>query len=361
MASASSDREALRLVGMALDLPENQQDAWLAREIGGDASLLSAARRLLVATRAAATNPSFLGERAHAYAAPVVARVEAERRPIDAILPAIEAALASRYKFVGEIGRGGAAIVYRAHELATERDVAIKLIRPDGTDKHGRARMLREISMLAELQHPGIVPLLGSGEAEDVLYCVVPYFADGSLRQRLDRERTLPISIALSTVRDVAAGLDYAHARSILHRDIKPQNILLNGENALLADFGLALALDQDGPRLTTAAVIVGTPSYMSPEQTLGARSIDHRSDIYSLGCVLFEMLAGEPPYTAPWAMGIVAQHFRAPVPDLSLLRPEVPPRLSAAVARALAKHPSGRYSSAAEFVRALDAGVASG
>src|SRR5882724_11867789 len=248
------------------------------------------------------------------------------------------------------------ATVYLANDPRHHRQVAIKVLRPDLAAALGPERFLREIETAARLQHPHILPLHDSGDADGFLYYVMPYVEGESLRQRLVREKQLPLEDALQITGEVVSALGYAHDHDVVHRDIKPENILLSGGEAVVADFGIARAITQAaGTRLTETGIPVGTPAYMSPEQASAGGPIDGRSDIYSLGCVLYEMLVGEPPYTGPSAQVVIAKRFTDPVPSVRRLRETIPPAVDAAITRALAKSPADRFRTPAEFARALD------
>ena len=269
----------------------------------------------------------------------------------------LQSALADRYTLERELGRGGMATVYLARDLRHKRPVALKVLHPELAFALGADRFLREIEVAANLTHPHILPLHDSGEVDCLLYYVMPYIEGGSLRDRLRRETQLPVEDALQIAREVADALAYAHGQGVVHRDIKPENILLYSGHALVADFGIAQALWQaDGGRLTESGLAVGTAAYMSPEQASGARQVDGRSDVYSLGCVLYEMLAGEPPYTGPTAQAIIAKRFSDPVPSVRRIRPAAPERLEEALNRALAPVAADRFATAADFRRALAA-----
>ena len=272
-------------------------------------------------------------------------------------LGSAEAALGDRYRVERELGRGGMAIVYLAHDLKHGRLVALKVLRQELVAALGPERFLREIAVTAGLQHPHILPLLDSGTLQPVgsPYYVMPYVQGESLRDQLGRERQLPLAQALQITRDVAAALGYAHAHGVVHRDIKPENILISGGQAVVADFGIARALSAaGGERLTETGLALGTPHYMSPEQAAGDPRVDGRADIYALGCVLYEMLAGEPPYTGPTAQAIVAKRMLEPVPRIRTVRESVPQELERAIIRALAKTPADRFGTAQEFADAL-------
>jgi serine/threonine-protein kinase len=269
----------------------------------------------------------------------------------------LRAALAPRYRLLNEIGRGGMASVYLAEDLKHDRRVAVKVLRPELAAALGPERFLREIRLTAVLAHPHILPLHDSGEADGILYYVMPYLEGETLRDRLVRERQLPVEEAVRISREIADGLGYAHGHGIVHRDIKPENILFMGGHAVIADFGVASAVDQaGGTRLTQSGLSLGTPVYMSPEQALGQGDVDGRSDIYALGCVLYEMLAGEPPFQAPNPQAVVARKLNESPRGLSVLRESVSPGLEGAIRRALAKVPADRFATAAEFAQAVSA-----
>ncbi|MFN0097030.1 MAG: protein kinase domain-containing protein [Gemmatimonadaceae bacterium] len=264
-------------------------------------------------------------------------------------------ALADRYRVERELGAGGMATVYLAHDLKHDRDVAIKLLHPDLGAALGGERFLSEIRTTARLQHPHILPLLDSGEADGLLYYVMPLVTGETLRARLERERQLPINDAVRIAREVASALDYAHRQNVIHRDIKPENILLHDGSALVADFGIALAVQTaGGQRMTQTGLSLGTPSYMSPEQAMGERTIDARSDIYALGAVTYEMLVGDPPFTGPTVQAIVAKVLTERPASPSAVRDTIPRHIEATVLHALAKLPADRFGSAAEFAHAL-------
>jgi serine/threonine-protein kinase len=269
----------------------------------------------------------------------------------------LTSALADRYRVVREIGAGGMATVYLAEDPRHGREVAIKVLRADVAGALGADRFLREIAVTASLDHPGILPLLDSGNADGILYYVMPFVRGESLRARLARERQLPVDDALDITRAVGDALSYAHARGVVHRDIKPDNILLSGGQARVADFGIARALSVvQGNTLTGTGVVVGSPAYMSPEQAAGDRELDGRSDVYALGCVLFEMLAGQPPFSGPTQESLMRQHLVTPPPEVTQLRPLVPLHVARALARAMAKAPADRFQTPAQFTAALRA-----
>jgi serine/threonine-protein kinase len=266
-------------------------------------------------------------------------------------------ALADRYRVERELGQGGMATVYLAHDLRHDRDVAIKVLHPDLGAALGSDRFLSEIRTTARLQHPHILPLLDSGEADGLLYYVMPLVTGETLRTRLERERQLPVEAAVLIAREVADALGYAHGLGVVHRDIKPENILLQGGHALVADFGIALAVQTAaGSRMTQTGLSLGTPQYMSPEQAMGEKAVDARSDLYALGAVTYEMLVGEPPFTGPSVQAIVARLVTEEPRAIGIQRKAVPAGVEAAVMRALEKLPADRFASAEEFVRALAA-----
>jgi serine/threonine protein kinase len=276
------------------------------------------------------------------------------------VLDRLKSVLADRYSIERQLGSGGMATVYLAEDLKHQRKVAVKVLRPELAAALGPDRFLREIKLTAQLNHPHILPLLDSGEAESLLYYVMPYVAGESLRGRLERVTQLPVDEALRITQQVAAALEFAHRQDVIHRDIKPENVLLHEGVAMVADFGIALAVSAaGGERLTETGVSVGTAEYMSPEQALGEGEPDARSDVYSLGCVLYEMLVGEPPYTGPTGMAVLAKRLSDPVPRARRLRGAIPEPVDAALVRALAKERADRFGSAGEFAAALVAEAA--
>jgi tetratricopeptide (TPR) repeat protein len=266
-------------------------------------------------------------------------------------------ALRDRYVIERELGRGGMAVVYLAQDSRHHRRVAIKVLHPELAQALGTERFLHEIEIIAQLQHPHILPLHDSGEGGGLLYFVMPYVAGESLRSRLARERQLPLDQALEITRQVASALAYAHSHGVVHRDIKPENILLTDDQAVVADFGIGWAEGRSGgERLTETGLTLGTAAYMSPEQAAGERYLDGRSDIYSLACTVYEMLAGEPPFTGPTAQAVIARRFGGPPPRLHVIREGVPEAVERAIDHALAKVPADRFSTALQFSAALSA-----
>ena len=267
----------------------------------------------------------------------------------------LTAALAGRYAIERQLGAGGMATVYLARDLRHDRDVALKVLRPELAAVLGAERFLREISISARLDHPHILTLIDSGESEGYVWYVLPYVRGESLRNKLTREQQLSIEETVRIATQVASALDYAHRHGVIHRDIKPENILLHEGEAVVADFGIALAVrDAGGPRLTESGLSLGTPQYMSPEQATGGRELDARSDVYSLAAVVYEMLAGEPPHTGPTVQAVIAKLLTERPTRIRTVRDTVPEGIDAAVAKALAKVPADRFGGAAEFAAAL-------
>ncbi len=290
-----------------------------------------------------------------------VAHALKERHPTVPSLPdtsdLFAAALADRYRVERELGRGGMATVYLARDLRHDRPVALKVLRPELAASLGPERFLLEIRIAARLQHPHILPVHDSGEAAGRLWYTMPYVEGESLRQRVARAGQLPLDQAVRIATQVLSALSYAHAHGVIHRDIKPENILLEGDEAVVADFGVARAITAAGKdRLTETGLALGTPAYMSPEQAAGTRELDGRSDLYAIGCVLYEMLAGQPPFLGATAQQLLARHAMDPVPPLRTVRGTVPEGVERSVMRALAKVPADRFRTAADFAEALAA-----
>ena len=275
-------------------------------------------------------------------------------------LQRLSASLADRYTIARELGAGGMATVYLAHDVRHDRKVALKVLRPELSAILGAERFLAEIKTTANLQHPHILSLYDSGEADGVVFYVMPYIEGESLRDRLTREKQLPVEDAVRIAREVAGALDYAHRHGVVHRDIKPENILLHDGSAMVADFGIALAASRSegGTRMTETGMSLGTPHYMSPEQAMGQREITPKADIYALGCVLYEMLTGEPPFTGPTAQAIVARVMTEQPRSLTLQRHTIPAHVEAAILAALEKLPADRFASALQFADALTGAV---
>jgi serine/threonine-protein kinase len=275
------------------------------------------------------------------------------------LMPLLEqfmAAVGDRYRVERELGQGGMAVVFLAEDLKHRRRVALKVLKPELSAALGGERFLREIEIAAALQHPHILPLFDSGEAGGLLWYVMPYAEGESVRQRLAREGQLPLDDALRITDEVGSALQYAHAHGVIHRDVKPENVMLTAGQAVVADFGIARALQAaGGESLTLTGVVVGTPQYMSPEQSAGG-AVDGRSDQYSLACSLYEMLVGQPPFTGPSAQAVMARHSLDPVPGVRVVRQSVPPHVEAAILRAMAKAPVDRFASIQQFLDALAA-----
>jgi serine/threonine-protein kinase len=267
------------------------------------------------------------------------------------------AALADRYRIERELGAGGMATVYLAHDLKHDRKVAIKVLKPELAAVLGAERFLTEIRTTASLQHPHILPLFDSGTADHLLYYVMPVVEGETLRDRLKRERQLSVDDTIDVVTGIAGALDYAHRRGVIHRDIKPENILFQDGVPLVADFGIAVAVTSaGGDRLTETGLSLGTPAYMSPEQAIGERDLDARSDVYALGCMTYEMLAGDPPFVASRTAAVIARHMADTAPPITTVRRNVSDAMADAIARALAKQPADRPATAGAFAQALKA-----
>ncbi|MHB0961812.1 MAG: protein kinase domain-containing protein [Gemmatimonadaceae bacterium] len=271
--------------------------------------------------------------------------------------PRLAAALDGRYVIEREIGQGGMAMVYLARDVRHDRQVALKVLRPELAAVIGAERFLAEIKTTANLQHPHILPLHDSGEADGTVFYVMPYVTGETLRERMQHERQLPVDDAVRIAREVASALDYAHRQGVVHRDIKPENILLHDGQALVADFGISLAVSRSdgGTRMTETGMSLGTPHYMAPEQAMGEREITAKADVYALGCVLYEMLTGEPPFTGSTAQAIVARAITEQPRGISIQRHTVPAHIEATTLKALEKLPADRFASAADFAAALD------
>src|SRR5882762_6507268 len=275
------------------------------------------------------------------------------------MLPRLSAALADRYVIERQIGSGGMATVYLARELKHDREVALKVLRPEIAAQLGAERFLKEIKITARLDHPHILTLIDSGESDGFLWYVQPYIRGESLRARLLREKQLGVDDAINIARQIAGALEHAHHHGVIHRDIKPENILLHEGEAMVADFGIALALSEAAdPRLTETGFSLGSPQYMSPEQATGERHLDGRSDVYALGAVLYEMLAGVAPHTGQTSQAIISKLLTERPTPLRAIRGTVPPAVESAVARALEKTPADRFPSAAAFAVALQGSV---
>jgi serine/threonine-protein kinase len=272
-------------------------------------------------------------------------------------LELLQKALDPKYSVHRELGRGATSRVFLATEHELGRTVVLKVLRPELAADVDADRFRREIRLLANLHHPHVVPVLAAGQSGFFLYYTMPHIDGETLRQRLERESPAQVEEALRIGYEVASALDYAHRHNVLHRDIKPENVLIHDGHAVVADFGVARALNSaTGERITRTGITLGTPAYMSPEQASGDCELDPRSDIYSLGCVLFEMLTARPPFTAPTTQAMIARRFTEPAPLVRQFRGEVPEVAERVVAKALAREPSARFQTAADLAKALDA-----
>src|SRR5215207_3474493 len=374
-------REIDRVLDAALDLPPDQRGAFLDSACGSDAEMRFEVDRVL---RAQDEAGDFLQD-SLPNMWPALLSAFTQAGSTLGTLGTPGTTIADRYVLERELGRGGMATVYLARDVKHRRPVAVKILDADLARVMGAGRFLREIEITANLQHPHILPLhdsgamparhpdsvpradQGDGERSAFIYYVMPYVAGESLRERLGREGRLPVAEVVRITRDVAGALDHAHRRGVVHRDIKPGNILLEDGEAIVADFGIARAISEavGGPPVdldgvsTRPGVALGTPAYMSPERPRGEHEITGRSDVYSLGCVVYEMLAGAPPFTAPATRALLAMHLHEPPPSLRTVRPDVPVHVETAVARALAKEPADRFQTAGELADALASGDA--
>ncbi len=333
----------------ALELPPEQRTAYLAGAV--DDPVISSEVRSLLEAHEGRGRLDSIADQLHGLR-PAAASVS-----VTDLLDRLGPALGDRYRVERELGRGGMAIVLLAEDLKIPRKVALKVLQPDLARGIGPSRFLQEIAIAASLAHPHILPLHDSGEADGLLYYVMPYVEGESLRDRLRREGPLSVEDALRIARQVADALSYAHHHGVIHRDIKPENILLQAGHAVVSDFGIARAMTAaGGDELAEARFVLGTPAYMSPEQATGATELDGRSDIYSLGCLLYEMLASQPPYSGATAQEILARHTLDPVPTVKARRAAVPEAVARVITRALAKQPADRFATATQFAMALAA-----
>jgi serine/threonine-protein kinase len=330
------------LLDVVLETPPERRAAVMTEACRGDAAMVAQLRQLVQEC-----------EQADAVLDRGAIERFASLLDDDETVPKFPAVLSGRLRVDREIGRGGMAIVFLAHDTTHDRPVAVKVLRPSARARVGAERFLAEIRTTAGLRHPHIVPLYDSGEVEEALYYVMPYFEGGTLAARLEREPQLSVGDAVRIAADIAAALEHAHAAGLIHRDIKPSNILFAGDAALLGDFGVARPVNRVTRGLTSTGIVVGTPAYMSPEQAAGAKKLDVRSDIYSLGCVLYEMLAGEAPLGALSTETLV-QHATRNRRRLRAARRDLAPSVERCVARAMSPDPSRRYASATEMAGAL-------
>jgi serine/threonine protein kinase/tetratricopeptide (TPR) repeat protein len=354
-ASSSHVQRVAEIVDTAARLPRDEREAFIDAACAGDVELRATLDRLLDASeRPSSSAPSETQEEDH---------VPDPRKSkfASGALSILSRALAGKYTIEHELGRGGMATVYLAQDERHPRKVAIKLVGADYISAIGLERFLRELTIASALRHVHIVPVYDSGDVDGLLYYVMPYIEGMSLRARIDAERQLATDEVLVIARDIGEALDYAHASGVVHRDIKPENILLENGHALVADFGVARPMHPSAEqRLTGTGIGVGTPSYMSPEQAVGDSQIDGRSDVYSLGCVVYEMLCGEAPFTAASAGAVLAKHMHETVPSIRVLRPALSSEAQRVIEKALAKVPADRFRTAGEFVRALGDALAS-
>ena len=328
----------------ALTREPTRRDAFVAEACGDDVELRREVASLLAAH-----------DRAGDFLDRPAAEVLVSGSAPASLTERLASALAGRYRIEREVGRGGLATVHLARDVRHDRRVAIKVLREEIAAAIGADRFLEEIRVTASLHHPHILPLFDSGSADGLLWYVMPFVDGETLRSRLAREHRLPVDDAVQLVREMADALEYAHRHGVVHRDVKPENVLLQGGHALVADFGVALALEHaGGARLTRTGIMIGTPSYMAPEQAAGDRRVDARTDVYALGAVLHEMLAGESPFAAASHQEMVHKAMHEPVVGVATRRADVSPSLDAAIRRALAKQPDDRFPSAEAFATAL-------
>jgi serine/threonine-protein kinase len=331
------------LVDQLLELSGEEGEGFLAGCCAGDAELREQVERFMAGIRAA--EKDFLAEPAAVYGSIIMSA----RHSLE------PGTVLGGYLIRKKVGRGGMATVYLARDTRHERDVALKVLHHEIAIALGPDRFRREIKVTAGLRHSNILPLFDSGSEQDTLFYVMPYVVGETLRDRLTREIQLPVGDAVRLVQDIAEALEHAHRHGVIHRDIKPENILLQEGHALIADFGVALVTGLgDAERLTVPGGLVGTPAYMSPEQAAGDRDLGPPADIYALGCVLYEMLGGEPPFTGGTPQQVLARHAIDPVPALHIVCPAVPAHVERAIMRALAKRPADRFGSAKEFTDGL-------
>jgi serine/threonine protein kinase len=343
-------REVERLYHLAVERPEGERGAFLKGACAGDAALRQAVESLLAVHQRA---EAFLETPALELAARALAETAPAGEPEAELLERLRAALAERYAIEREVGRGGMAAVFLATDRRAAGRVAIKVLLPAFARVMGPERFHREIATLLGLSHANILPLLASGQAGPLPYYVMPYAEGGSLRNHLDE--SLPFTHVVAVTRDVAAALDYAHEQNIVHRDIKPENVVFDAGRALVCDFGVARAIIRaGGEELSSSGLVVGTPAYMSPEQASGEQELGPASDLYALGCVVYEMLVGEPPFTGPTVQAVLARQVHERPRSLRVVRPDLPPHVERAVQTALAKRPEDRPQSGAEFVSLL-------
>jgi serine/threonine protein kinase/pimeloyl-ACP methyl ester carboxylesterase len=334
-------------------LESEDRDAFVAAAAAGDPDLEEEVRSWLAAHDATGILPRVVGTNPHPASASEP--TEPASDDLEGIGDLLQRGLAGRYDVERRIGAGGMAAVFLARDLRHGRDVAIKVMKPRLVDRAGVERFLHEIRLTARLHHPHILPLFDSGEIEGTPYYVMPYVDGTSLARRIREIGQLSLGEALGIAGQVASGLDFAHSTGIVHRDVKPGNVLLRADATFVCDFGIGLAMERaSGVRMTDPGVVVGSPSYMSPEQVSGDQTVDARTDVYALACVVYEMLAGEPPFRSRFPRTVMMQHLHETVPLVSAARPGLGPEVDAVFRRALAKSPADRFATTGEFVRAL-------
>ena len=345
-----------RVLDAALELPPTGRAAFVLQACAGDDALRGEVERLLAACERAQGDERFLNDPAAQHAAPMLGDLSRRAAIEDAVPPAsLVSALSGRYRVDRVIGRGGMAAVYLAHDLRFDRAVAIKVLRPELARDRDLRHFQREVGRTAKLNHPHIVPVFDSGDADGPLFYVMPYMEGGTLRRRLIHERRLPIPEAIAIARTIAQALECAHRHSLVHRDVKPENILFAEGEPSLADFGIARALDRvPSETWSSIGVVRGTPEYMSPEQVRAEPPPDGRSDVYALACVLYEMLAGDPPFSGPNPLTVMRRQLHDEPPALHVVRPDVAQGIELTIRRGLAKAPGDRPATASAFADAL-------
>ena len=335
------------LLDAALDCAPEERDAFVRRKTETDPALRFELNALLrYAARMAEL--SLLDQSASSVFSSLL------RENADAVVRVLETALADRYAIIRPLGAGGMATVYLANDLHFDRQVAIKVLRSDLSQTVGAERFAREVQLVATFEHPNIVGALDSGEADGHFWLAMPFIDGESLRQRMARDGALPLDESLSIVHQVADALGYAHGRGVMHRDIKPDNILLSDRHAFVADFGIARAIQSNAHALTNTGMSVGTPAYMAPEQAAGSRDLDERVDVYALGSVLYEMLAGTPAFTGPNRMAIMVRAQHTDPRPIHRVRAAVTPALDAVILKAMSRTPTERYATMSEFRDAI-------
>ena len=339
------------LLDAALECAPKERDAFVRRATETDSALRDELNALL-RDAARMTELRLLNQSASGVFSSLL------RENAEDVVRMLQAALTNRYAIVRPIGAGGMATVYLANALQFDRQVAIKVMRPDLSQTVGAERFAREVRLVATLEHPNIVGTFDSGEADGHFWFAMPFIDGESLRQRMARDGALPLDESLSIVREVADALGYAHRRGVMHRDIKPDNILLSNGHAFVADFGVARAIQSSEQALTNTGMSVGTPAYMAPEQAAGERNLDERVDVYALGSVLYEMLAGTPAFTGPSRMAIVVRARNSDPRPIHVVRAAVTPALDAVILKAMSRTPADRYATMSAFWDAIAASI---